>query len=90
MMSESHLLSYAHIEGAFCKALLKSVHACTAAHGSVNAHDTHVPFRLRYQGVCKVVGVRAGLHVIDSILHKLHLGQHSMRRKGMKNECEEH
>ena len=38
--------------------LLKAVHAGTTSHGSMNANDTRISFRLCYQCIRKVVGVR--------------------------------
>lgn len=59
---DSMLLRNAHIKGAAVEALLESVHACAATHGSMHTNDAAVSLCFSYQGVSKEVGVGCNLH----------------------------
>ena len=62
------LLGDAHIKGAAVEALLEAVHACTSAHGRMDANDAAVPLGFRYQGVSKEVSVGRHLHIKNHLL----------------------
>ncbi|KAA6421552.1 MAG: hypothetical protein FRX49_08496 [Trebouxia sp. A1-2] len=60
--SDCMLLGDAHIKGTAVEALLEAIHACAAAHGSMDANDAAVPLSFCYQGISKEVGVGGHLH----------------------------